>query len=58
MCLTRLPGYSEAFIKSAKKVLGKIEVERPFFKKVLDSQREYAKFWWFPSPKRPTSWGS
>ncbi|MBN2568563.1 MAG: TRAP transporter substrate-binding protein [Deltaproteobacteria bacterium] len=36
-------GYSEAFIKSAKKVLGKIEAERPFFKKVLDSQRKYAK---------------
>ena len=36
------PGYSEAFIKSAKKVLGKIEAERPFFKKVLDSQRKYA----------------
>jgi TRAP-type mannitol/chloroaromatic compound transport system substrate-binding protein len=35
-------GYSEAFIKSAKKVLGKIESERPFFKKVLDSQRKFA----------------
>jgi len=35
-------GYSEAFIKSAKKVLGQIEAERPFFKKVLDSQRKYA----------------
>jgi len=35
-------GYSEAFIKSAKKVLGKIESEQPFFKKVLDSQRKFA----------------
>ena len=37
------PGYSDSFIKSSKKVLGKIASERPFFKKVLDSQREYAK---------------
>ena len=36
-------GYSEAFIKCSKEVLGKISSERPFFKKVLDSQREYAK---------------
>ncbi len=36
------PGYSEAFIKSAKRVLGKIEAKEPFFKKVLDSQRKYA----------------
>ena len=37
------PGYSESFIKSSKKVLGKISSENEFFKKVLDSQREYAK---------------
>ncbi len=37
------PGYSEAFIKSAKKVLAQFEQKDPFFKKVLESQREYAK---------------
>jgi len=37
------PGYSEAFIKSSKKVLGQIAAQNEFFKKVLDSQREYAK---------------
>lgn len=36
-------GYSDAFIKSSKKVLAKFEEKDPFFKKVLDSQREYAK---------------
>jgi len=36
-------GYSESFIKSAKKVLSKFEEKEPFFKKVLDSQRKYAK---------------
>jgi len=36
-------GYSEAFIKSSKKVLAKFEQQDPFFKKVLDSQRKYAK---------------
>lgn len=36
-------GYSEAFIKSSKKVLAKFEEKDPFFKKVLDSQRGYAK---------------
>ncbi|MCE5282171.1 MAG: TRAP transporter substrate-binding protein [Deltaproteobacteria bacterium] len=36
------PGYSEAFIKSSKKVLAKFEEKDPFFKKVLDSQRKYA----------------
>lgn len=36
-------GYSEAFIKSSKKVLAKFEEKDPFFKKVLDSQRAYAK---------------
>jgi len=36
-------GYSEAFIKSSKKVLAKFEEKDPFFKKVLDSQRSYAK---------------
>lgn len=37
------PGYSEAFIKSSKKVLAKFESEDPFFKKILESQRAYAK---------------
>ena len=37
------PGYSEAFIKSAKKILTQFEQKDPFFKKVLDSQREYAR---------------
>jgi TRAP-type mannitol/chloroaromatic compound transport system substrate-binding protein len=37
------PGYSESFIKSSKKVLDKISSDNEFFKKVLDSQREYAK---------------
>jgi len=37
------PGYSEAFIASSKKVLNKMSSEDAFFKKVLDSQREYAK---------------
>ena len=36
-------GYSEAFIKSSKKVLAKFEAQDPFFKKVLDSQRKYAQ---------------
>ena len=36
-------GYSEAFIKSSKKVLAEIEKKDPFFKKILDSQRAYAK---------------
>jgi TRAP-type mannitol/chloroaromatic compound transport system substrate-binding protein len=37
------PGYSDAFIKSSKKILAKYEAQDPFFKKVLDSQRGYAK---------------
>jgi len=37
------PGYSDAFIKSSKKVLAKFEEKDPFFKKVLESQRSYAK---------------
>jgi TRAP-type mannitol/chloroaromatic compound transport system substrate-binding protein len=37
------PGYSDAFIKSAKKILAGFEAKEPFFKKVLDSQRAYAK---------------
>lgn len=37
------PGYSDAFIKSAKKILAGFEEKEPFFKKVLDSQRAYAK---------------
>lgn len=36
------PDYAPAFIKSAKKVLAKFEAEDPFFKKVLDSQRQFA----------------
>lgn len=36
-------GYSEAFIKSSKKVLAQFEEKDPFFKKILDSQRKYAK---------------
>jgi TRAP-type mannitol/chloroaromatic compound transport system substrate-binding protein len=35
--------YAPAFIKSAKKVLGELEKKDAFFKKVLDSQRAYAK---------------
>jgi len=37
------PGYSDAFIKSSKKVLAKFEAKDPFFKKVLESQRKYAQ---------------
>jgi TRAP-type mannitol/chloroaromatic compound transport system substrate-binding protein len=37
------PGYSAAFIKSSKKILAQFEAKDPFFKKVLDSQRNYAK---------------
>jgi len=37
------PGYSDAFIKSSKKILAQFEAKDPFFKKVLDSQRSYAK---------------
>ncbi|OPY92985.1 MAG: Alpha-keto acid-binding periplasmic protein TakP precursor [Syntrophaceae bacterium PtaU1.Bin231] len=36
-------GYSDAFIKSSKKVLAKFEEKDPFFKRVLDSQRKYAQ---------------
>jgi TRAP-type mannitol/chloroaromatic compound transport system substrate-binding protein len=35
--------YAPAFIKSAKKVLAQLEAKDAFFKKVLDSQRAYAK---------------
>lgn len=35
--------YAPAFIKSAKKVLAGLEQKDAFFKKVLDSQRAYAK---------------
>ena len=35
--------YAPAFIKSAKKVLAQLEAKDPFFKKVLDSQRAFAK---------------
>jgi len=35
--------YPPAWIKSAKKVLAKFEEKEPFFKKVLDSQRAFAK---------------
>jgi TRAP-type mannitol/chloroaromatic compound transport system substrate-binding protein len=37
------PGYSAAFIKSSKKILAQFEQKDPFFKKILDSQRAYAK---------------
>ena len=37
------PDYAPAFIKSAKKVLAQLEAKDAFFKKVLDSQRAYAK---------------
>jgi TRAP-type mannitol/chloroaromatic compound transport system substrate-binding protein len=37
------PGYSDAFIKSSKKILAQFEAKDPFFKKILDSQRSYAK---------------
>jgi len=37
------PDYAPAFIASAKKVLAKFEQKEPFFKKVLDSQRAFAK---------------
>jgi TRAP-type mannitol/chloroaromatic compound transport system substrate-binding protein len=35
--------YAPAFIKSAKKVLAQLEAKDPFFKKVLESQRAFAK---------------
>jgi TRAP-type mannitol/chloroaromatic compound transport system substrate-binding protein len=35
--------YGPAWIKSAKKVLAGLETKDPFFKKVLDSQRAFAK---------------
>jgi TRAP-type mannitol/chloroaromatic compound transport system substrate-binding protein len=35
--------YAPAFIAAAKKVLGKFEAQDPFFKKVLDSQRAFAR---------------
>ncbi len=35
--------YAPAWIKSAKKVLAALEEKDPFFKKVLDSQRAFAK---------------
>ncbi len=35
--------YAPAFIKSAKKVLAGLEAKDPFFKKVLESQRAFAK---------------
>ncbi len=37
------PDYAPAFIASAKKVLAKFEAQDPFFKKVLESQRKFAK---------------
>jgi len=36
-------GYSDAFIKSSKKVLAQFEAKDAFFKKVLESQRKYAQ---------------
>lgn len=35
--------YAPAWIKSAKKVLADLEAKDAFFKKVLDSQRVFAK---------------
>jgi TRAP-type mannitol/chloroaromatic compound transport system substrate-binding protein len=35
--------YAPAWIKASKKVLGALEAKDPFFKKVLDSQRAFAK---------------
>jgi TRAP-type mannitol/chloroaromatic compound transport system substrate-binding protein len=35
--------YAPAFIKSAKKVLAQLEAKDPFFKKVLESQRAFAR---------------
>jgi TRAP-type mannitol/chloroaromatic compound transport system substrate-binding protein len=35
--------YSPAWIAASKKVLGALEAQDPFFKKVLDSQRAFAK---------------
>lgn len=35
--------YAPAYIAAAKKVLAKFEAQNPFFKKVLDSQRKFAK---------------
>ncbi len=37
------PDYAPAWIKAAKKVLAKFEEKDPFFKKVLESQRAFAK---------------
>jgi TRAP-type mannitol/chloroaromatic compound transport system substrate-binding protein len=37
------PDYAPTFIAAAKKVLARYEAKDPFFKKVLDSQRQYAK---------------
>lgn len=37
------PDYAPAFIAASKKVLSKFENEDPFFKKVLESQRAFAK---------------
>ena len=37
------PDYAPAFIKAAKKVLAKFEEKDPFFKKVLESQRKFAR---------------
>lgn len=35
--------YAPAFVKAARKILKQFEDKDPFFKKVLDSQREFAK---------------
>jgi TRAP-type mannitol/chloroaromatic compound transport system substrate-binding protein len=37
------PDYAPAWIKSAKRVLARFEEKDPFFKKVLDSQRAFAR---------------
>jgi TRAP-type mannitol/chloroaromatic compound transport system substrate-binding protein len=36
-------GYAPEFVAAAKRVLAKYEAEYPFFKKVMDSQRAFAK---------------
>ena len=37
------PDYAPAWIKASKKVLAQFEAKDPFFKKVLESQRAFAK---------------
>ena len=51
------PGYSESFIKSSKKVLGKIAAENDRSSKRSSIHSASMPSWWFPSPKRPTKLG-